>query len=455
VDSTLGASRISTGMTVVLIYALGSLAVSSWLPICGELLWVDFFITINTMFAYLSLIESMVVVWLNDKRCHYLLPPPFSTWVDWLILSRQARENANVRGARHADDDLFCFESFAGAEFRERFLPVPPQPPSRNSSLPNPEPPPTPFCAGDGRANNGASGTAGSTEGTDTDMHVLAKPGGAVAAPNRSAEMAEMADRLVFYESLFFIVDSAGCGWIPSNDVARMMAFFEMSFDAKAASSYLKKLDVDEDDDGGFTRREFVHVCASTLHKVPLDRLSSATSNYEKARKQDANYHHLRWKLVGTHIDQAASFGFPALYFFAVTILMNADFTDRYSQPGVLLYQGLPDGSVALPANRVVNCIAVAVVLGAIFAFRMYLGLRSTGSVVEKTLKAIAKEPVVRKRHDSILRERSMKAAAANVSLLSKTMARFSSAPRGSRGSDADGGRPRGAPTSLSSTLTC
>jgi hypothetical protein len=53
---------------------VGNVVVSTWLPICGELLWVDMFAWANLSFAYLSLIESMVVVLLQDKTGKTLFP---------------------------------------------------------------------------------------------------------------------------------------------------------------------------------------------------------------------------------------------------------------------------------------------------------------------------------------------------------------------------------------------
>ena len=37
-ENMLGSSRISTGFTILLIFQVGAVVVSTWLPICGELL---------------------------------------------------------------------------------------------------------------------------------------------------------------------------------------------------------------------------------------------------------------------------------------------------------------------------------------------------------------------------------------------------------------------------------
>ena len=66
----------------------------------------------------------------------------------------------------------------------------------------------------------------------------------------------DMAQRIVFYERLFFKVDHACTGWLPQSRVAELLPFFQMTLDYASALAYMKS--ADDDDDGGLTRFEFV-----------------------------------------------------------------------------------------------------------------------------------------------------------------------------------------------------
>ena len=64
-------------------------------------------------------------------------------------------------------------------------------------------------------------------------------------APKESDETLEsVAQRIVFYENLFFRVDSDQSGWISRHTVCKMVPFFEMSFDYEQALKYTQAVDV-------------------------------------------------------------------------------------------------------------------------------------------------------------------------------------------------------------------
>ena len=81
--------RIGNGMTVVLIFNVQGVAISTWLPVCGELMWIDMFLILNLIFVYLSLVESIIVVLLSSKNTAYLIPRPVAEFFERKLVSTQ------------------------------------------------------------------------------------------------------------------------------------------------------------------------------------------------------------------------------------------------------------------------------------------------------------------------------------------------------------------------------
>eukprot|EP00913_Durusdinium_trenchii_P036019 g33701.t1 len=77
--------RLSFGITLLLVVEVMRSTVSTFVPICGELLWIDLFMLVNSVFCCLSLLETMTVLFFafhtdEPRRWEHLLP----TWLAWL-----------------------------------------------------------------------------------------------------------------------------------------------------------------------------------------------------------------------------------------------------------------------------------------------------------------------------------------------------------------------------------
>ena len=207
IDTRLGAGRMSFGMTIVLISNVMGVATSAWLPVCAEVLWIDLFLLNNLAFAYLALIESMLVVLLSGCTTATILPKSIAARIDHLI-----DRFKNVRGhdvmAKDAKQARFELVSFAAVQFRKEL------------------------------AERGEVGHAEA-------FHPHERADRTADAPKDSDETLEsVAQRIVFYENLFFRVDSDQSGWISRHIVCKMIPFFEMSFDYEQALKYTQAVDV-------------------------------------------------------------------------------------------------------------------------------------------------------------------------------------------------------------------
>ena len=95
--------------------------VSTWLPVCGELLWIDLFIMCNMAFAYLALLESMVVVLLQDKRTKTFFPEEWQWAIEKILPKKKASHNSTFENRFGAPTvPLACI--FSLANMSRRFI---------------------------------------------------------------------------------------------------------------------------------------------------------------------------------------------------------------------------------------------------------------------------------------------------------------------------------------------
>jgi len=96
--------RISLLLTNLLLVVVEKQTVRAYLPICGELLWIEMFFWLNFCVTMLVLLESMVVHGISSLSCQDLwgavLPDPLSTWArkGWQKLSGATQAEADRSG---------------------------------------------------------------------------------------------------------------------------------------------------------------------------------------------------------------------------------------------------------------------------------------------------------------------------------------------------------------------
>ena len=287
IGTSLGAGRMSFGMTIVLISTVMSVSTSSWLPVCGELLWVDLFLMNNMMWAYLALLESMIVVLLHGAKTPTLLPGALARRLDiWIDTIKGLRGHSVMD--KNDKKGRFKLVSFAAQSFRQTLA--------------------TRKIVGlaDQIEEEQAMGVA-SMGGAGSDASAATEGGGGDVESLES-----VAQRLVFYESLYFRVDTAHTGWISVHKVATMLPFFEMSYDYEKAHRYL--VQADNNGDGGLTRSEFVALCHRLLERVPRERLDMAATNYYSAVEQEEAYYSMKWQALAQWIEAYARHLVPSMY---------------------------------------------------------------------------------------------------------------------------------------------
>ena len=74
------ADALGYGISIIIVNLLLNVVLITLLPVCGELIWIDLFATINTAFCCISLFQSAFNIMLENKQDDSLLP----TWVTGL-----------------------------------------------------------------------------------------------------------------------------------------------------------------------------------------------------------------------------------------------------------------------------------------------------------------------------------------------------------------------------------
>ena len=83
--------RLGFGITLVLTFEVTKTIVMEFVPVCGEVLWIDLFLMVNEYFAILALLESWLVLFLAYHSDDHIIPslflPPasFISAVSWWL----------------------------------------------------------------------------------------------------------------------------------------------------------------------------------------------------------------------------------------------------------------------------------------------------------------------------------------------------------------------------------
>ncbi|CAK9056001.1 unnamed protein product [Durusdinium trenchii] len=261
--------RLSFGITLLLVVEVMRSTVSTFVPICGELLWIDLFMLVNSVFCCLSLLETMTVLFFAFHTDEHLLP----TWLAWLapwIFWRGGRRTGPV-------------ESQAGSIFR-RFS---------KGILKEPK---TPMSKIEENLKEGKL--------TESDTA-----------------------KLIFFENLFYMLDSDSNGLITVEDACCMLSFVNLSMSRQALKGFLEE---NWPEHKRFNCSDFVEICVELMWVMPFHEIKMGAENYmssyNRFTKLCANY----WLSWSKTVDRWSRFWLPMFYFCALGILFNLELTDDY-----------------------------------------------------------------------------------------------------------------------------
>ncbi|KAL1505119.1 hypothetical protein AB1Y20_008878 [Prymnesium parvum] len=353
--------RLGFGITMVLVIEVAKTTAASYLPICSELLWLDLLIVSSEFFALISLAETCVVLSLSYYTEEHLMPP----WLAhlWRQLSGRCccRKRSHQSGAALKAYKRMENESCAGAFYRLR--------------------------------NEAQVRTSRSS------VEVIREE------PSTPTERYNTADakRLVFYEKLFFALDSEAKGYITFEEAAKFLGYAALDLPPNERKRLLQEA---SSEDETLVRFEFVELCILSLQQVPLDVLEWSIENMVSSKTMVDRRNTIKWRRVAKTVDMRSRIILPVAYITWLVTLFNLDFSDNYAtDPEAPMFNGF--GNVALSTAGVLKSIVPPLVT--IFILFSWYMSRRLAVKRELLQKAILLEPH-RKAEKMISRHRKLAA---------------------------------------------
>mmetsp|Transcript_54036 Transcript_54036/g.126832 ORF Transcript_54036/g.126832 Transcript_54036/m.126832 type:complete len:689 (-) Transcript_54036:31-2097(-) len=285
--------RLSFGITLLLVVEVMKGTVATFVPVCGELLWIDLFMLINTIFCCLSLIETMAVLFFAFHMDDHFLP----AWLAWLAPWCLCRpEGSNIA------------ESNAGRIYRQLNR--------EHSSL-------------------------------------LRESASKLTKGNRLQEISQGklsetdTAKLIFFENLFYLLDSDSNGLITVDEAACMLSFVNLGLSRTMLEEILntawspKVL---------FDCGDFLEICLELMWTTPFQEIKLGAENYICSKNRHTKRCHTYWLEWSKAVDKWSRFWLPLLYTTALGFLLNLDMRDSYdSMSGSVMFQGLGPIHMSLP----------------------------------------------------------------------------------------------------------
>lgn len=327
--------RLSYGITLLLAAEVTKVVMANFLPVCGELLWIDLFTVVCSAFSVLSLIESLVVLSLAYHRKKYILPR-------WIVLMCRLALGYDPAGRTVLADETVLT---GGVD-------------------PDVEP-----CAGPIYRSLTRSGAGpGSSEGPGS----VWLRGAGLSGAQSTVDAQVVASRLAFYESLFFRIDAEADGYLGLEDMSRFLSFILVEWESEACTRVCKLADLNQD--GLIVRREFVELCATVLADEPIPYVEQAAENFLHAQELTQRRNRAHWAGAAQQVDRLARLTLPFLYTTSLLVLFQLDLSDPYlSDPGARMIVGIGVPSMST-AGIIKSLVPTFVVLLCIVG---WLGIRS------------------------------------------------------------------------------
>ena len=347
---TSAADALGYGIGVIVVNLFSNFILIGMLPICGETLWVDLFSMVNLSFCCISLFQSSFNIFLENMEEDHLLPlwlhvPLAKTWT-WVARKFESRhpperdpEEPPRSPAVHSEDSgeandrqrldaaQVLDESVAGVLYRRRF--------------------------------------GSSDEATTTTEQTLGK----AQEGQRGPTDAEVARRLILYESMFYELDANKNLLVNLRECDMLLSYLAIHLDQAKRKEIFHTYDhVYNGVHRGLSRHEFVTMCNDVLQHVPEELFEPALKNVKYAENARTVRNVAYWQEVAKATDRWACFIIPVLYILALIILFNIDLTDDHASESKSAeearFSGIGPASFTTTGivSVVLYCIAIAII---------------------------------------------------------------------------------------------
>ena len=315
--------RLGYGITLVLTIEVTKVVILSFIPVCGESLWITEFLRCNGIFALLALCESCIVLFLAYHTGDHIVPdfllPP--VWVLRKIAWCGGFPPPRIK----LKDGMGSIAADLVKEFGE---------PGAES-----------FVSSVAQLKAKAMKDRATKESQDQTPNLvkdlLSKPPfrlnehhgpGEPPLVLRRPLTPDDSMRFVFFEKLFFQIDSDSNGYVLLHEMDRLLAFLALDSDEVERLRILQALD--DEEDGLIQQDEFVQACVLLLWTVPTVQLQWAADNFVEATTTKLDCNTLYWKKAAKRVDQGSRMWIVCAYAIYLNWVFALDMSDNYNLPG-------------------------------------------------------------------------------------------------------------------------
>jgi hypothetical protein len=358
---TAQADALGYGISVIVVTVLSNVVLLEILPICGEVLWIDCFSTLNTCFCCISLLQSSLVIMIENQQGEHIVP----TWL--AVVGRKAGRavhkaikaaqqkrrigeaiagvagvaGAVVRGSSAMEilsGESNVRESVAGVLFRKKGGSKGKL--SGSGESPRMSPPMSHAGASDTGDGTAAALTAAAPGATAEGLQASDHEAGDVQAAGMAAEAdaESLAKRLVYFEKLFFLLDQNNSLFVEISECSLLFSFAMLDYNAEERQAIFDAFDSQAD--GKLNRLEFCALCISKFGHMSTELLDLAVANMRLAQECALKRNRAYWQGVANTIESWARVMVPAAYFVSLVVLFNTSFADDYLTAGEAMFAG-------------------------------------------------------------------------------------------------------------------
>ncbi|CAK9113986.1 Acetylcholine receptor subunit alpha-type acr-16 [Durusdinium trenchii] len=276
--------RLSFGITLLLVVEVMKATVATFIPVCGETLWVDLFMLVNTAFCCTSLLETMAVLFFAFHMDEHLLPSWLAWMAPWMLCEKDPQRPE---------------QSQAGSIYRRLIAGV-------------------------------KSGSKSEAEDPTSKISQQLKEKEGLSETDTA--------KLIFFENLFYLTDSGHDGLIEVEEACQMLSFVNLSMSRPTLEAFIHEKWPNHKD--GLTCSDFMEICLELMWVTPFEEIRMGAENYNSSCSRRTRLNSAYWLSWSKAIDRWARFWLPMLYTISLGILFNLEFTDDYETGGSTMFQG-------------------------------------------------------------------------------------------------------------------
>jgi hypothetical protein len=330
-----GASdAMSFGVAIIIVTILSNVVLLDIIPICGELLWIDIFSVLNTLFCCISLLQSALSIMVENQEGEHAIPKwmaRLALWVAATCYKKKGNPSEDGAGMLGMAADADVQESVAGILFRRTEA-------GKAHTLTRPVALPPSAVAKD---------SYGLNDGTDT-----------------------LAKRHIYFEKLFYMLDADNSQYIDTEECNLLFSFAMLDMSVQDRLDIFNSYDFLQD--GKLTRMEFCQLCCDHMSHMSIEMLDLSVQNMELAREGRRKRNVAYWSAVSASLDSWARVIVPAVYILLLAILFNTEFSDEYlTRADASMYAGIGPTKFTTRGVLFVIIYSVAVLVSFIGYFTM------------------------------------------------------------------------------------